>query len=109
MYGTDILTPKDETSTHYFWGASRSYGHGDPAADKQWEEAITIAFEQQDKPAIEAQQRMLGMHGATDIDGVDAVLLPSDSGPTRARKILDELRKVNESVPLLREIRHYWN
>jgi phenylpropionate dioxygenase-like ring-hydroxylating dioxygenase large terminal subunit len=99
MYGTDILTPKDETSTHYFWGASRSYGHGDPQADKQWEEAITVAFGEQDKPLIEAQQRMLTMHGATDIDGVDAVLLPSDSGPTRARKILADLRKVNESAP----------
>ncbi len=99
MYGTDILTPKDETSTHYFWGASRSYGHGDPIADEQWEKAITVAFGQQDKPLIEAQQYMLGLHGATDLDGVDAVLLPSDSGPTRARKIMEKLRLCNDTEP----------
>jgi len=98
MYGTDILTPRDETSTYYYWGASRSYGHGDRNADKQWEEAITIAFGQQDKPLIEAQQHMLGLHGATDIDEVDAVLLTTDSGPMRCRRIMQKLRKTNDTV-----------
>ena len=42
---------------------------------------------------------MLGLHGATDLDGVDAVLLPSDSGPTRARKIMEKLRLCNDTEP----------
>jgi vanillate O-demethylase monooxygenase subunit len=99
MYGTDILTPKNDTSTYYFWGSSRSYGHGDAEADRQWEEAITFAFGQQDKPLLEAQQHMLGLQGATDIDGVDAVLLPTDAGPTRARKIMGKLREINATEP----------
>tara|TARA_R110002073_G_scaffold164234_2_gene320388 strand:- start:693 stop:1814 length:1122 start_codon:yes stop_codon:yes gene_type:complete len=97
MYGTDILTPKDETSTYYFWGASRSYGHGDAKQDAMWKQAIEVAFGEQDKPLIEAQQRLLGLHGATDIDGVDAVLLPTDAGPTRCRRIMEQLRAVNDT------------
>jgi hypothetical protein len=41
----------------------------------------------------------LGLHGATDLDGVDAVLLPSDSGPTRARKIMEKLRLSDDTEP----------
>jgi vanillate O-demethylase monooxygenase subunit len=99
MYGTDILTPKDETSTYYYWGASRSYRLDDAAAGEEWERAIKMAFGQQDKPMIEAQQHMLGLHGATDIDEVDAVLLTTDSGPVRCRRIMQKLRQVNVTEP----------
>ena len=99
IYGTDILTPKDETSTYYYWAASRSYAVDDPAAGQLWEDAIKVAFGQQDKPLIEAQQHMLGLHGATDIDGVDAVMLPTDAGPTRCRRIMDRLRETNATTP----------
>lgn len=99
MYGTDILTPKDETSTYYYWGASRSYAHDDPQAGKQWEDAISVAFGEQDKPMIEAQQCMLRLHGANDIDEVDAVLMPFDSGPVRCRRTMANLRKVNDTEP----------
>ena len=54
-----------------------------------------MAFGQQDKPMIEAQQHMLGLQGATDIDEVDAVRLPTDAGPTRCRQIMDKLRETN--------------
>ena len=99
IYGTDILTPKNETSTYYYWAASRSYGHDDAQADKLWEEAITVAFGEQDKPMIEAQQHMLGLRGAVDIDEVDPILLTTDSGPVRCRRIMEKLRTVNETEP----------
>ena len=99
IYGTDILTPKDETSTYYYWGASRSYDHDDPATGQLWTEAIKVAFGQQDKPLIEAQQHMLGLHNATDIDGVDAIHLPTDAGPTRCRQIMEKLREADATQP----------
>ena len=99
MYGTDILTPKDETSTYYFWGASRSYRLDDPSAGDEWERAIKMAFGQQDKPMIEAQQRMLALHGATDIDEVDPILLITDSGPVRCRRTMEKLRACNDTKP----------
>lgn len=93
MYGTDILTPRDQTSTWYFWGCSRSYRIDDPAADREWEQAIDAAFAGQDKPIIEAQQRMLQMHGAVDLDEVEPVLLSTDAGPMRCRRLLQKLRE----------------
>ena len=93
MYGTDILTPRNDTSTYYWWGVSRSYGHGDNNIDDQWCSAIDAAFGHQDKPMIEAQQRLLESKGVIDLDELDPVLLVSDSGPTRCRRIMNKLRE----------------
>ena len=92
IYGTDILTPKDDTTTYYWWGVSRSYGHGGEDAGQAWEQAIDAAFAHQDKPMIEAQQRVIQSKGAVDISELDPVLLTTDSGPMRCRRILDKLR-----------------
>ncbi len=100
MYGTDILTPRTETSSYYFWGVSRAYKLDDAAMDQAWRDAIDLAFVHQDKPTIEAQQAMMELHGATDIDGLDPVLLTGDSGPMRCRRLLQRLReKDGEELP----------
>ncbi len=88
VYGTDILTPKDENSTWYFWGISRSHDVDNPAVGEAWERAIDAAFGGQDKPMLEAQARM--MAGRT-FDELDPVLLKSDSGPMRCRRLLAKL------------------
>lgn len=95
MYGTDILTPKDETSTHYFWGVSRAYKLDDKSMDEAWRAAIDTAFSGQDKPTIEAQQTMMALHGASDIDELDPVLLTTDAGPMRCRRLLQKLRETD--------------
>ena len=41
---------------------------------------------------IEAQQRVIQSKGAVDISELDPVLLTTDSGPMRCRRILDKLR-----------------
>lgn len=88
IYGTDILTPKDQFSTYYFWGITRNYKIDEPAAGQRWEQIINLAFEGQDKVMIEAQQKALGRRS---IDELDPVLLLSDGGVQRARRVLASL------------------
>jgi vanillate O-demethylase monooxygenase subunit len=88
VYGTDILTPKDEHTTYYFWAATRNYKIDDPAVDEQWRKIVELAFDGQDKPMIEAQQRMLGTR---DIEQMDSVMLSIDAGATRVRRVLSSL------------------
>lgn len=101
IYGTAILTPKDETSTTYFWTVTRNYATDDPKIDAMWQASIDIAFLQQDKPIVEAQQAMMALHGATDIDdGMKPVVLGSDAGAARCRQVLGKLRdKDGEELP----------
>lgn len=91
VYGTDILTPADEHTTHYFWGITYGYGAGDPQVARAHEKAVQLAFVQQDKPIIEAQQRALRLRGAVDIDDVESAWLDTDAGPKRARLVLNKL------------------
>jgi hypothetical protein len=107
VYGTDILTPKDEHTTYYFWGVTRSRQLDDPAADAQWQKIIEIAFDGQDKPMIEGQQRMLGER---DIEDLDTVMFQADAGAIRARRVLSALIKdqalPQPQNPPLRQHRH---
>lgn len=90
VYGTDILTPKDATTTYYFWGITRGYKQNDPAAGELWRQVIKGAFEGQDQVVIEAQQRMLGTRGFED---ANPVMFASDVAAQRARKLLAKLVK----------------
>lgn len=91
VYGTDILTPQTYKRTRYFWAISRTHHVSDPKFDAMWEGAIKKAFEGQDKPIIEAQQRMLSIRGHTDIDESDHAFINTDAGPVQARRTLRKL------------------
>lgn len=88
VYGSDMLTPINATSTYYFWGATRSYAVGDAEEDAFWRETIRVAFEEQDQPMIEAQQRSLG---TTPLLDSKPVMFTIDRAPQRVRKVLGEL------------------
>ncbi|MGQ0700625.1 MAG: Rieske 2Fe-2S domain-containing protein [Panacagrimonas sp.] len=92
VYGTDILTPKDESTTYYFWAVTRNYKIKDAAADEFWRQVTKGAFEGQDKPVIEAQQRMLGTRS---LEEAGAVMFASDTSAQRARKRLAALVAAN--------------
>jgi phenylpropionate dioxygenase-like ring-hydroxylating dioxygenase large terminal subunit len=98
VYGTDILTPQDETHTHYYWGISYVQGVDDPKVASQHKKAIDLAFVNQDKPIIEAQQREILLRGGIDIEDVESVWLDTDSGPRRARMTLDKLSKSSSEI-----------
>lgn len=80
-----LVTPEDEGSCHYFYAHSRDYGVGDPAADEKVREWQRVGFGEQDKPVLEAQQRRVGNR---DIMQLRPVILPTDVGGVRARRIL---------------------
>jgi phenylpropionate dioxygenase-like ring-hydroxylating dioxygenase large terminal subunit len=88
VYGTDILTPKDDKTTYYFWGISQNYAVDDAAQDDAWRQAIYTAFECEDKPLLEAQSKM--MRGKS-FEDLEPVLLSSDVGPVRCRRVLQKL------------------
>lgn len=107
IYGTDILTPKNATTTYYFWAITRGYKTEDPAAGELWRQFIKGAFEGQDQVIIEAQQRMLGERS---LEEADPVMFASDAAAQRARKLLARLvdRQATPAPdhPALRSLRH---
>ena len=91
VYGTDILTPVNAGLTRYFWTIIRDYARDDPKQDQLWEGSIKVAFEGQDKPMLEAQQRMLELRGGIDIDDFEHASINTDGGPVRVRHVLNKL------------------
>lgn len=87
--GSHLLTPENETSTHYFYASSRNYLLENENEDEAIREWHRVGFGEQDKPMIEAVQRMMGDH---DLMSLKPVLLPVDTAAVRARRVMDALR-----------------
>ncbi|HSV77600.1 MAG TPA: hypothetical protein VLK85_00145 [Ramlibacter sp.] len=86
--GCHLMTPATETTTHYFWAQGRNWGTPDPAMDALRLDSLRKAFDTQDKPMIEAVQRNMG---TTDLDSLQPVMLSTDGGPVRARRVVKQL------------------
>lgn len=93
LLGSHLLTPIDARTCYYHIAAVR-LGAPAPAADdesvaEQLSRLRRFAFEEQDRPMVEAQQRAYDRAGGPD--ALKPVMLSIDSGPLRARRILDRL------------------
>lgn len=86
--GCHLMTPASATTTHYFWAQGRNWGMRDPKMDALRLDSLRRAFDTQDKPMIEAVQRNMG---TTDLDSLKPVMLATDGGPVRARRVLKQL------------------
>jgi phenylpropionate dioxygenase-like ring-hydroxylating dioxygenase large terminal subunit len=91
-HAVHLLTPETDETTHYFFTAVR-FGvksQGDEL-NRQIQDKIAatrrFAFEEQDAPVIEAQQRTIDASTTT----VDPLTLPIDVGPVRYKRILTKL------------------
>ena len=84
-----LMTPESPTSTHYFYTGIRNFAVDDAAINDRRSAAVRAAFVDEDKPMIEAVQRSMGSN--TDILAMVPILLPSDAGAIRARRILRKL------------------
>lgn len=83
-----LLTPETDATTHYFWGDSRPYLLNDSNISEVLVRQLRQAFDNEDKPLIEAQQRMMG---TTDLWSLRPALLQCDVGAVRARQVLARL------------------
>jgi vanillate O-demethylase monooxygenase subunit len=83
-----IMTPETARSTHYFHSSTRDFRADDAGYNQQMYHGLRWAFEHQDRPMIEAQQRRIG---SADLLDLGPALMPIDIAPVRARRIYDRL------------------
>ena len=88
MIGTHLVTPSTKGKCVYHVAAVRL---GDsPAADVEIAAQLSAlrryAFEEQDRPILEAQQRAYDLAGGPD--SLRPVMLSIDAAPLRARRVL---------------------
>ena len=85
-----ILTPETEDTAHYFWATTSPFPLEDPDAMAGIQALFQQAFDIEDKPMIEAAY--------ANIEGGDfwdqkPVFLGIDAGGTRARRLLETMRR----------------
>lgn len=86
--GVHLMTPETEHTTHYFWSNARDFRRDDDALHAQLGEGLRFAFEQQDKPMIEAVEKVMD---GSDFWEMRPVILDCDAGAVRARRVLRKL------------------
>lgn len=98
-HNPNIVTPETETSTHYFWGTCRTFDLQNEQMTDMFREGAKHAFENEDRPMLEAQQAVMG---TTDLMTLKPVLLVNDAGSVRVRRMLARL--MEEEAAEKREI-----
>lgn len=101
-FGLHLLTPETDTSTHYHFAAVRF--NAPPRTleeDLKIRETISVgrkyAFEAQDAPVIEAQQRRMN-----ELDGRKPALLAVDAGAIRVQRVIAQLVASDNDAPVER-------
>lgn len=88
-YGIHILTPETENSTHYHFAAAMPAGTNlSPEDDAKFRTMRRYAFEMQDMPIIDAQQKAIGDANFWDLE---PVLLTVDAAAVRMRRTLERM------------------
>jgi phenylpropionate dioxygenase-like ring-hydroxylating dioxygenase large terminal subunit len=93
-----LLTPENARSTHYFFTAVR---FGVMTTDEQFNRDMQVkishmrrfAFEEQDAPVIEAQQRII----ETAERPLDPLILAIDVGPARYKRVLSKMAQAEQT------------
>jgi len=96
-WNSHIMTPETATSTHYFHSSTRNYRVDDEAYNQAMYQGLRWAFETQDRPMIEGQQKRIGN---TDILKLSPVLMRTDGAPVRARRMLERQIAAEATPPL---------
>ena len=84
------LTPRTETTAHYFFafGLPRGMGEAAEALVRHAVDGLMQPFEHEDLPMLAAQQQAMG---DADFWSLGPALLPVDAGAVRARRIVERL------------------
>lgn len=94
-WNAHILVPEDASTTHYFYASVRAFATDDPHVNEVMGVGLRNAFENEDRPMLEAQQRVIGDRNIMDMK---PALLSIDNGSTRARRIYDRLLSAEQSA-----------
>lgn len=94
-YNPNIITPETDSTTHYFWATARDFDLDDEEMTRNFEVGAGYAFEHEDRPVIEAQQKVLN---GRDLMEMRPVLLQNDQGSGRARRIIARRIKEEQSA-----------
>jgi phenylpropionate dioxygenase-like ring-hydroxylating dioxygenase large terminal subunit len=97
-HNAHIMTPESSGRTHYFYCNSRNYRVDDETYNQQMAAGLRAAFETEDKPMIEAQQRRIG---ARDLLEEGPALMQIDTASVRARRRFNRLL-AQEASPIPR-------
>ncbi len=93
VIGSHLLTPIDDHRMMYHIAAVQLGGPPPGETDDEVAEQLSrlrrFAFEEQDRPMVEAQQRAYDRAGGPD--ALKPVMLSIDAGPLRARRILERM------------------
>ena len=98
VIGSHLLTPINATQMRYHIAAVQLGGPPPGETDEEIAERLStirrFAFEEQDRPMVEAQQQAYDRAGGPD--NLKPIMLSIDAGSLRARRILD--RKIAEEA-----------
>jgi vanillate O-demethylase monooxygenase subunit len=89
-WGVHFLTPETDMSSHYMFGIMRPNVPGAHAAVASDHEYQKEAFATEDKPMVEACQKIMG---TSDFRSLKPILLSCDAAAMRVRAIVEELAK----------------
>jgi vanillate O-demethylase monooxygenase subunit len=83
-----IMTPETATTTHYFFANARQFRVDDPAVNEVLKGIIANQFLGEDKPILEAQQKLMG---TADLFGLKPLFLPQDAAAVRVRRKIEAM------------------
>jgi phenylpropionate dioxygenase-like ring-hydroxylating dioxygenase large terminal subunit len=89
-FNLNLVTPETDTTTHYFWGSARDFDLDDKALTEAVSKGSSFAFENEDRPVLEAQQLAAG-NG--DLMNCGPVLISNDRASVRVRRLI--ARRIN--------------
>jgi vanillate O-demethylase monooxygenase subunit len=95
--GCHMMTPETAASTHYFHCGTRNFAVDDLALTAHRAQIARRAFDDEDKPMIEAVQ--LSMGAETDLLSRQPMLLAGDGGAVRVRRALKTLLEAEATRP----------
>jgi vanillate O-demethylase monooxygenase subunit len=87
-----FLTPETATTTHFFWMHVRNYGVGDSALEARLVDGMNRTFEE-DNVILRAVQREQDRIGKRQL-----TWLAIDAGPSRARKMIEQMAQAERSA-----------
>lgn len=95
VHQAHILTPETASTSHYFWASTRPIDMIIPEADAMVRGLLAQAFDEEDKPMIEAAY--------ANLDGDEfwaqrPIFLGIDAGGTRARRKIEQMKAREQAL-----------